>query len=114
MAAVFSARISGLATMMSIGQAAESLRGVVCLRQPELIERDVGVALEAPFGVPVGLSVAQKIEASLRDRHRDSAPYRGSRSTHAGCGFHFAASCASYPVSKQARMRSRKPVPAFS
>ena len=28
------------------------------------------MTLEAPFGVPVGLAVAQEVEISLRDRHR--------------------------------------------
>jgi len=46
-----------------------SLRGTVRLRHPERVESDIGVALEAACGVPVGLSVAQKIEASWRNRH---------------------------------------------
>ena len=44
------------------GTARKRLRRMVRLRQPERVERDIGVTLEAAFGIPVGLSVADEGE----------------------------------------------------
>lgn len=43
-------------------------RRTLCLRNTKVIEGNIGVALKPALHVPVGLAVAKKIEASLRDR----------------------------------------------